>query len=88
MERTITYEGAPWRVWVTPAPAQDGVESGLDLVFSDRPGRQIRHPVGPALLRVLSRQGLDVDERLLREALAAALQATTNAASGGADAGA
>ncbi|HUG39556.1 MAG TPA: hypothetical protein VMM12_03670 [Longimicrobiales bacterium] len=88
MERAITYEGRPWRVWVNPAPAQDGAESGLDLVFSDGAGRQIRHPVGPALLRVLSRHGLEVDELLLREALAVALQAQTNGAPGGVDAGA
>ncbi len=88
MERAITYEGRPWRVRVDPAPVRDGAESGLDLVFGGPDGCRIRHPVGPALLRVLSRDGLEVDEGLLEEALAEALEAQADAGPGDVEAGA
>lgn len=74
MERTIDYEGRPWRVWVTPAP---GADSGLELVFMEERahGQKLGWPVGPDLLRSLSREALEVDASLLREALRSALEA-------------
>lgn len=74
MERTITYDGERWRVWVDAAPDRDRPKSGLELVFSAPGGSEIRRPVGPALLRALSKEALDLDEMLLREALASALE--------------
>ncbi|HUG41716.1 MAG TPA: hypothetical protein VMM12_14600 [Longimicrobiales bacterium] len=78
MQKTIAFEGRPWTVWISPAPAERGAPSGLDLVFTNAEGQRLRHPVGPALLRALSRDGLDVDEAPLLAALAAALKANGN----------
>lgn len=74
MERTIEYEERPWRVWVNPALAEGGADSGLELVFTGADGQQVRHPIGPALLRVLTRDALELDEALLRQALTEALE--------------
>lgn len=74
MERTITYEGTQWRVWVNPAPAGGDSRSGLELVFTDEAGEQrVTSPMGRPLLRVLSREGLELDEGILREELRHAL---------------
>jgi hypothetical protein len=78
MQKTIAFEGMPWTVWIGPAPADAGGPSGLELVFTNAEGHRLRHPVGPALLRVLSRDGLDVGDAPLLAALAAALRAEAN----------
>lgn len=74
MERTITYEGERWQVWVNPAPAGRDSQSGLDLVFRREAGdRRVASPMSRPLLRTLSREGLELDESLLREELRRAL---------------
>lgn len=76
MERTIEYEGQRWRVSVHPAPFSGDQASGLELVFMEERGdRYLTSPVGPELLRLLSQDALDVDERLLQGALRVALKA-------------
>lgn len=70
MERTITYEGARWRVWVNPTTAGRGSHSGLELVFTaEADERRVVSPVGPPLLRILSQEGLELEESILREEL-------------------
>lgn len=74
MERTITYEGTKWRVWVNPALAGRDTQSGLELVFTDEAGEhRVVSPVGRPLLRTLSREGLELDEAILVEELRRAL---------------
>jgi hypothetical protein len=69
VEKTITYERERWRVWVDAAPDPDRSKSGLELVFSGPDGRELRRAVGPSLLHLL-----ELDEELLKEALAAELE--------------
>jgi hypothetical protein len=74
MERTITHEGARWRVAVYPSPAEAGSESGLDLLFTEVRGeRRLAHHVDCELLGALSLEAPDLDESTLHEALSAAL---------------
>lgn len=75
MERTITYEGDRWRVWVNPAPAGRHSQSGLELVFTREGGEERAvSPMSRPLLRTLSRDGLELDEVVLREELRRALR--------------
>lgn len=62
-------------MWVNPARAESGAESGLEFIFTGPDGRRVTHPVGEALLRVLSRDAMELDEELLRQSLTAALAA-------------
>lgn len=77
MERTITYDGQRWRVWVNPAPAGRDSGSGLELVFTAEAGEErVASPMSRPLLRTLSHEGLELDEAVLREELRRALDLT------------
>lgn len=79
VERTINYEGVPWRVRVNPVSAGRESESGLELVFMERgEARHVTAPVSQALLESLTRDGLDIEEATLRAELREALRRQRN----------
>lgn len=60
---------------VNPAPAARNSDSGLELVFTDQAGeRKLARSIDPALLGALIREGLEVDEEILRSELERALE--------------